>query len=148
MEEIIDEKTFYTDWNEYWVELIRDDEKQRNTYTLRVFRWVEQRWLMFTIKKKEYCDEEDFNSDEIDFVPAAQEFVRKLDRHYRELAKWRRDDGYVSPPAGDEWILEEPEPILVNDWQSGQQYEIQPDWQRKHGDQSSSPVDSESTSDA
>ena len=125
MEEIIDEKPFFTDWNNYWVQLIRDDEKPRNEYKLRVYRFVGRLWLF---KKKEYVDEDEFNFDEIDFVPAAQEFVRELDRKYRELEKWRRNDGYVSPPRGEEWILQADEPILVNDALSGEKHEIKPDW--------------------
>jgi|SRR5699024_529041 len=105
VEEIIDEKTFYTDWNNYWVELIQDDEKPRNQYKLRVYRM-----------------------DEMDFVDAAQEFVRAIDRRYRELEKWRRNNGYVPPPAGEEWILQADEPILVNDALSGEKHEIKPDW--------------------
>ena len=126
MEEIIDEKTFYTDWNNYWVELIQDDEKPRNQYKLRAYRMV-GRWF----KKKKYADENDFDMDEMDFVDAAQEFVRAIDRRYRELEKWRRNNGYVPPPAGEEWILKEDEPIRINDSIRKETYEIHPDWREQ-----------------
>lgn len=129
--EIIREKKFVTDWNAYWVQLIR--EKYCRSFQLRVF---DRPPPTFFDTREPIIEPRNFSARNQSFLQAAWKLVWELDEPTRLEAEWEEADSYVPPPSapvrqekkGEVEIIEDQpveeqeqeqqqdDVILVHDW--------------------------------